>query len=137
MSLPTPLYKLSAAQQHSVYEPAEDTFLLMDAIEKDIQKLRDLSPKIVLEIGCGSGVVSTFVNQALGGDVTSFATDYNPDALECTVETGRLNGVKIEVVRTDLDSGLDHLENKVDVLLFNPPYVPTENDPKNDLVSCT
>ncbi|EYC04399.1 hypothetical protein Y032_0088g2182 [Ancylostoma ceylanicum] len=72
--------------------------------------------------------------QALGGNVTSLATDYNPDALECTVETGRLNGVKIEVVRTDLDNGLSHLENKVDILLFNPPYVPTEEDPKNDLV---
>ncbi|KIH60559.1 hypothetical protein ANCDUO_09189, partial [Ancylostoma duodenale] len=79
MSLPTPIYKLNAAQQQSVYEPAEDTFLLLDAIEKDIQvnmkifgriygrekrrKLRDISPEIVLEIGCGSGVVSTFVNQ--------------------------------------------------------------------------
>ncbi|RCN38304.1 putative methylase [Ancylostoma caninum] len=136
MSLPTPIYKLNAAQQQSVYEPAEDTFLLLDAIEKDIQKLRDISPEIVLEIGCGSGVVSTFVNQALGGNVTSLATDYNPDALDCTVETGRLNGVKIEVVRTDLDNGLSHLENKVDILLFNPPYVPTEDNPKNDLERC-
>ncbi|CAJ0604493.1 unnamed protein product [Cylicocyclus nassatus] len=136
MSLPTPVYKLNAAQKHSVYEPAEDTFLLLDAIEKDIQMLRELSPKIVLEIGCGSGVVSTFVNQALGGNVTSLATDYNPDALECTLETGRLNGVKIDVVRTDLDKGLDHLEGQVDVLLFNPPYVPTEDDPQNDLERC-
>lgn len=42
--------------------------------------------------------------------MTSLATDYNPDALDCTIETGRLNDVKIEVVRTDLDNGLDHLE---------------------------
>uniref|UniRef100_A0A7I4YN60 Methyltransferase HEMK2 n=1 Tax=Haemonchus contortus TaxID=6289 RepID=A0A7I4YN60_HAECO len=136
MSLPTPLYKLSAVQKQSVYEPAEDTFLLLDAIEKDLQKLRDISPEIVLEIGCGSGVVSVFLNKALGGAVTSFATDYNPDALECTKETGRLNDVKIEVVRTDLDYGFDHLENKVDILLFNPPYVPTDEEPKNDLERC-
>lgn len=37
MSLPTPLYRLNAVQQQTVYEPAEDTFLLLDAIEKDIQ----------------------------------------------------------------------------------------------------
>ncbi|KAK5974101.1 hypothetical protein GCK32_015040 [Trichostrongylus colubriformis] len=74
------------------------------------QKLREISPQIVLEIGCGSGVVSVFLNKALGGYVTSLATDYNPNALECTMETGRLNEVKIEVLRTDLDNGLDHLE---------------------------
>ncbi|VDO77817.1 unnamed protein product [Heligmosomoides polygyrus] len=136
MSLPTPLYRLNAVQQQTVYEPAEDTFLLLDAIEKDIQKLRDMSPQIVLEIGCGSGVVSAFLNKALGRHVTSLATDYNPDALDCTIETGRLNDVKIEVVRTDLDNGLDHLENKVDILLFNPPYVPTEEEPKSNLERC-
>ncbi|VDL74408.1 unnamed protein product [Nippostrongylus brasiliensis] len=136
MSLPTPLYKLNAVQQQSVYEPSEDTFLLLDAIEKDIEKLRDSSPEIVLEIGCGSGVVSVFLNKALGGGVTSLATDYNPDALDCTLETGRLNDVKIEVVRTDLDNGLSHLENKVDVLLFNPPYVPTKEKPKDNAERC-
>ncbi|WKY05349.1 hypothetical protein Q1695_005952 [Nippostrongylus brasiliensis] len=136
MSLPTPLYKLNAVQQQSVYEPSEDTFLLLDAIEKDIEKLRDSSPEIILEIGCGSGVVSVFLNKALGGGVTSLATDYNPDALDCTLETGRLNDVKIEVVRTDLDNGLSHLENKVDVLLFNPPYVPTKEKPKDNAERC-
>ncbi|PIO69015.1 hypothetical protein TELCIR_09180 [Teladorsagia circumcincta] len=53
--------------------------------------------------------------KALGGNVTSLATDYNPDALECTKETGRLNEVKIEVVRTDLYDGLDHLEISLEI----------------------
>uniref|UniRef100_A0A0K0DH63 Methyltransferase HEMK2 n=1 Tax=Angiostrongylus cantonensis TaxID=6313 RepID=A0A0K0DH63_ANGCA len=136
MSLSTPLYKLNEVQRKSVYEPAEDTFLLLDAIENDIQWLRDLHPQIVLEIGCGSGVVSAFLNRALSGNVTSFATDCNPHALECTVQTGKLNAVEIEVIRTDLDNGLDQLENKVDVLLFNPPYVPTDERPENDLERC-
>ncbi|VDM60354.1 unnamed protein product [Angiostrongylus costaricensis] len=136
MSLATPLYKLSEIQRKSVYEPAEDTFLLLDAIENDIQWLRDLHPQIVLEIGCGSGVVSAFLNRALGGNATSLATDCNPHALECTVQTGKLNDVEIEVIRTDLDNGLNQLENKVDVLLFNPPYVPTDKRPENDLERC-
>ncbi|PIO66928.1 methyltransferase small domain protein, partial [Teladorsagia circumcincta] len=85
---------------------------LQSALLMKVEKLRDISPQIVLEIGCGSGVVSVFLNKALGGNVTSLATDYNPDALECTKETGRLNEVKIEVVRTDLYDGLDHLEER-------------------------
>lgn len=32
---PTPLYRITNEQKDSVYEPAEDTFLLLDALEKD------------------------------------------------------------------------------------------------------
>jgi release factor glutamine methyltransferase len=31
-------------------------------------------------------------------------------------------------VCTDLVSGMEQIKGKVDVLLFNPPYVPTEDD---------
>ncbi|CAB3410980.1 unnamed protein product [Caenorhabditis bovis] len=133
MSIPTPQYRLSAIRSHDVYEPSEDTFLLIDAIEKDIKEIRSRNPRIVLEIGCGSGVVSTFVNQALGGNVTSLATDLNPHALDVTLETAKLNDIKIDVVRTDLEQGLENLTGKVDVLLFNPPYVPTDDDPKSNI----
>ncbi|PIC30667.1 hypothetical protein B9Z55_021834 [Caenorhabditis nigoni] len=133
MSIPTPQYRLQAIRAHDVYEPAEDTFLLIDAIEKDIKEIRSRQPKLVLEIGCGSGVVSTFVNQALGGNVTSVATDLNPHALDVTLETAKLNDIKIDVVRTDLFAGLENLVGKVDVLLFNPPYVPTEEEPKSNI----
>ncbi|KAJ1347443.1 hypothetical protein KIN20_002495 [Parelaphostrongylus tenuis] len=73
---------------------------------------------------------------ALGRNVTSLATDCNPHALECTLQTGKLNGVDIEVIRTDLDNGLNQLESKVDILLFNPPYVPTDEIAQNDLERC-
>uniref|UniRef100_A0A1I7T5Z6 Methyltransferase HEMK2 n=1 Tax=Caenorhabditis tropicalis TaxID=1561998 RepID=A0A1I7T5Z6_9PELO len=147
MSIPTPQYRLQAIRAHDVYEPAEDTFLLIDAIEKDIKEIRSRNPQLVLEIGCGSGVVSTFVNQALGGNVTSMATDLNPHALDVTLETAKLNDIKIDVVRTDLFAGLENLIGKVqttkatkttffsqvDVLLFNPPYVPTEEEPSSNI----
>ena len=34
-----------------IYEPSDDTFLLMDALEADTVALQALRPRIVLEIG--------------------------------------------------------------------------------------
>lgn len=36
--------------------------------------------------------------------------------------------VVVNCVCTDLVSGLDQMKGKVDVLLFNPPYVPTDDE---------
>lgn len=35
-----------------IYEPAEDTFALLDALEADAPRLRDARPRLCLEIGC-------------------------------------------------------------------------------------
>jgi len=44
-----------------------------------------------------------------------------------TRETGARNGVAVQVVRGDLFAGT-RLPLPLDVLIFNPPYVPTPND---------
>lgn len=43
MALPTPLYGHLGPQGpfRDVYEPAEDTFLLLDALERDAGRLRE------------------------------------------------------------------------------------------------
>ncbi|CAJ37448.1 HemK2/MTQ2 family protein methyltransferase [Methanocella arvoryzae] len=97
-----------------VYDPGDDSFLLVEAALKDIR-----AGEKVLEVGTGSGVVSFFVK-----DVTRvIATDINPIACQ----NARLNGV--EVVRTDLFSGIC---GQFDVIIFNPPYLPTSEDEKLD-----
>ncbi|CAJ0945817.1 unnamed protein product, partial [Mesorhabditis belari] len=130
--LPTPDYSLSIEQRESVYEPAEDTFLLLDALEKDIKKLRALDARIVLEIGCGSGVVSTFVAQNLGKHAFHLGTDINFVAARCTRQTARMNRIELDTIQTDLIRGL-RLDRVVDILLFNPPYVPTESEATTDI----
>lgn len=132
--IPTPsLSHLSKDDFRKVYEPAEDSFILLDALEADADRLgADLARKapLCVEIGSGSGVVTTFLSQILGPSAAAYvAIDLNPHANTCTVATGRANGVHVEAVRTSLLSGLrSRLEGKVDVLLFNPPYVPTEEE---------
>ncbi|XP_060226666.1 methyltransferase N6AMT1 isoform X2 [Meriones unguiculatus] len=95
-SLPTPLYgHVGRGAFSDVYEPAEDTFLLLDALEAAAAELA----------GC---------------------TDINPEAAACTLETARCNRVHIQPVITDLVQGLlPRLKGRVDLLVFNPPYVVT------------
>lgn len=103
-----------------VYEPAEDSFLLADAA------LIEAKPGMrILEIGTGSGFVSAVLHANLK-DIRVVATEINPHAAHCA----KINGV--EVIRTDLFKGLKprHQETLFDLILFNPPYLPTSGEEK-------
>ncbi|AYK16125.1 MAG: HemK2/MTQ2 family protein methyltransferase [Methanosarcina flavescens] len=103
-----------------VYEPAEDSFLLADAA------LIEAKPGMhILEIGTGSGFVSAVLLANLK-DIRLVATEINPHAVRCA----KMNG--IEVIRTDLFKGLKprHQETRFDLILFNPPYLPTSKEEK-------
>ncbi|GMR38332.1 hypothetical protein PMAYCL1PPCAC_08527 [Pristionchus mayeri] len=138
--LPTPDYRLTDKQKESVYDPAEDSFLLMDAIEKDLEAIKSINPRIAMEIGVGSGVISTFLAKALPSlSLLSLGTDVNADACEAAKTTAEMNGVNLEVVRCDLVSAfLPRLAESIDILLFNPPYVPTDEEEvdASDLARC-
>ncbi|EFB21503.1 hypothetical protein PANDA_010012, partial [Ailuropoda melanoleuca] len=108
----------------NVYEPAEDTFLLLDALEAAAAELTGV--EICLEVGSGSGVVSAFLASIIGPQALYMCTDINPEAAACTLETAHCNKVHIQPVITDLVKGLlPRLKEKVDLLVFNPPYVVT------------
>lgn len=103
-----------------VYEPAEDSFLLADAA------LEEAEPGMcILEIGAGSGFVSAVLKANIKG-IRVFATEINPHAARCA----KANGV--EVIRTDLFKGLKKGGKRAffDLILFNPPYLPTSEDEK-------
>ncbi|NXU20095.1 HEMK2 methyltransferase, partial [Pardalotus punctatus] len=133
MALPTPRWGRLGPRgpfgAGAVYEPAEDTFLLLDALERDAGSLREARVEICLEIGSGSGVVSTFLASILGPSALYLCTDINPMAAYCTQETALLNNVHLQPVITDLVKGLSpRINGKVDLLLFNPPYVVTPSE---------
>ncbi|PWN32864.1 S-adenosyl-L-methionine-dependent methyltransferase [Meira miltonrushii] len=135
--IPTPdvSHLTSLPYLNHVYEPAEDTFALLDALEQDADKLQNQNPRLVVEIGCGSGCVSAFMANILKSQTTEkgtsaafLCTDINPIALDATSETAKRNdlGHSLSVIRMNaLDGLMQRCKGKIDVLLFNPPYVPT------------
>ncbi|NXL95031.1 HEMK2 methyltransferase, partial [Alectura lathami] len=130
-TVPTPRYDHVGPRGpfRDVYEPAEDTFLLLDALERDAAQLRQAGIDICLEIGSGSGVVSTFLASIIGSSALYICTDINPTAAYCTLETALLNNVHLQPVITDLVKGLSpRINGMVDLLVFNPPYVVTPSE---------
>jgi release factor glutamine methyltransferase len=102
-----------------VYSPSEDTFLLLAAAERECQ-----DDDRVLEVGCGSGYVSSCLTDGRPGDCpVILASDINPYALRATRDSG------LEVVRADLLSGI---RGPFDLVIFNPPYLPTSPDERID-----
>ena len=141
--LPTP--DTSHVPYERVYEPAEDSFLLLDTLSAESEKqflqqrFANAAP-LILEIGTGSGVVLAFINAhaktILGSRwALTAGVDLNAYACEATAETiQRAQQDNPETHATHLGSCLGDLaspwrSNVVDVLIFNPPYVPTPEMP--------
>lgn len=97
-----------------VYPPSEDTFLLLEAALSE-----ERPGDRVLEAGCGSGYISS----RLSREVSVIACDINPHAVRLTQSLG------VDVVRADLLSGI---RGPFDLVIFNPPYLPTLPEERMD-----
>ncbi|KAF6135250.1 hypothetical protein GIB67_035321 [Kingdonia uniflora] len=115
-----------------VYEPCDDSFALVDALLADRANLLDHKPVFFMEVGCGSGYVITSLAIMLGQENAGryyFATDTNPHAARVTRETLEAHGVHAEVISDNIASAVERrLGGMVDVIVVNPPYVPTPED---------
>lgn len=164
--LPTP--STSHVSFDTVYEPAEDSFLLLDTLSSASEaawltdrfrkvstssgldtEIKSSSPPLIVEVGSGSGVVIAFAAanaQHIFGrdDVLALGVDVNLDACKATRQT--VQTAIAETNSNDINKGASanatqYLSSitadlvsplrpgSVDVLLFNPPYVPTPDLP--------
>ncbi len=94
--------------QWEPYRPGDDTFFLLDAVEKN-----DVKGKKVLEFGCGTCYI---INRlaALGARL----------AVGCDLMPSR-EGQGADVIRCDARRP-PFRNNGFDLVLFNPPYLPSE-----------
>lgn len=124
----TPKYShLSPEDYNHVYEPSEDSFLLLDALELELPYLLEKKPLVCLELGPGSGIIISALAKYLNYKPYGFfAVDINKFACNATQRTSKANDVNVEVLNMDLLTSFK--SNSVDLLVFNPPYVPTPSD---------
>lgn len=96
------------------------TKLLLDYINSI-----DLKGKKVLELGCGSGIISLLA-ASKGALVT--ASDINKTALEALEKASIKNALPVQIINSNLFDKLH--EKHFDYIIINPPYYPKA--PKND-----
>lgn len=99
----------------SVYSPREDTYVLLEALNREPLSGRGL------EIGVGTGIIAlnicNYFDEFIGVDI-------NPKAVDLAVHNAEINHIKnVCFFYSDLFS---HISGNFDVIIFNPPYVPAD-----------
>ncbi len=100
--------------------PRFDTEILA---ESAIKELRDKSGVRVLDLCTGSGCIAVAIKKNCP-DATVVATDVSEEALSLAKQNARKNGVEIDFKRGSL-FGAVKKEEKFDLIVTNPPYIPS------------
>jgi release factor glutamine methyltransferase len=102
-----------------VHDPVSDTWLLAEAMQAE-----GVSGREVADLCCGSGALAIAASRA--GARSVLGVDISLRATLATRLNAWLNGCSLQVRRGDLFGALG--ERRFDVIVCNPPYVPSETD---------
>jgi release factor glutamine methyltransferase len=128
------LYGLDLDIPNQIYFPAEDTDLCINWLQEWVDHAPSIS--YILEIGCGPGTCSLYIQQALsrvGKNGYVIAIDINPLATLITKKNAILNKIdsNLQLIHSNLASALRYHQSpnlKFDLIFFNPPYLPAEEE---------
>jgi release factor glutamine methyltransferase len=111
---------LRVVVEPGVFVPRRRTELL---VEQTLELVRGLSRPVVVDLCCGTGAVALAIHDARP-EAELHASDIEPRAVHCARRN--LDGIG-SVHQGDLTDALpDDLAGRVDVLVVNAPYVPTD-----------
>ena len=116
-----------------VYSPSEDSYLILDFIRSNIsQEIFDEIPikeiRNILDLGTGTGIVAIFLELLNLFPSQIHASDILQNAIKCAQMNEKRNNIenKIKYIHSDLfESFPNHLKNSFDIIIFNPPYLPS------------
>jgi release factor glutamine methyltransferase len=103
-----------------VFSPISDTWILAERLASE----PSLAGGRVLDLCTGSGALA--ISAALAGAREVTAVDASRRAVAAARINARLNGARVRVLRGDLFEPLG--EERYDVIVSNPPYVPAALD---------
>ncbi len=106
--------KMKGSEQDGVYSPAEDTFLLAAAVKTYVADK-------VLEIGIGSGLV---VSELVERSRLAVGVDIDVEVVRKVEEAFKWGWSKVNLVCCD--SASPFREGVFDLVVFNPPYLPSD-----------
>ena len=98
--------------------PRQDTEL---SVEKLLEIIKNNEVKNMLEIGCGSGIVSITID--LETDISITCVDISSFAIENTKINKKLHNSNINILKSDL---FENVKGKFDLIYSNPPYIKTD-----------
>jgi len=115
---------LDLACRENVLIPRPETELLVDVALDELKALGGL--RQILDIGCGTGAIALSIAYEYAEAVV-YASDVSDDALEMTMENAALTGLteRVRVLKSDLFDSLESLTGQLDMIVSNPPYIPT------------
>jgi release factor glutamine methyltransferase len=117
----------------SIYQPSEDSYLMTDILKEKLPELLEKNPNLkMLEIGAGSGIhLQTSLNLGVKKE-NIFSSDINPDSVS------HCNFLGFNCVQSDLFQAFTQEEDKFDLIIFNPPYLPGDKkEPKDSQIATT
>ncbi|MGR5590645.1 peptide chain release factor N(5)-glutamine methyltransferase [Peptoniphilus grossensis] len=97
--------------------PRQDTEISVEII---LKILKNNNIKNLLEIGCGSGIVSITLDLETKGQVDITAVDISPQAIKNTNVNNNNLKSNIKILESNL---FEEINEKFDLIYSNPPYI--------------
>ncbi len=121
--MPTLNFKeYSLDMPEDVYLPSEDTDLMLEVIKTEISNQNFLF-NTAIEIGAGNGFLSLCVYDYVN---IIYSVDINPIVVDYLLRIKKKYNLDKQIIlQSDLFSKIDQ-NQKFDLIIFNPPYVPSE-----------
>lgn len=98
-----------------IYEPAEDSFFMMEVLDDYIEDLQDKNISY-LDLGTGSGILAETAKEAGVTNIT--CSDKNIEAVKFTAKKGFAS------IESDL---FKNISGSFDLITFNAPYLPEDD----------
>ena len=122
----TEFYGLRIEVNKKVLTPRMETEIL---VENVLKAQKNYKKPTILDLGTGSGAIAIAIAKNCDAQVT--AVDISKAALATAESNAKKNNANIEFLHSNLFEGLKR-KRKFDIIVSNPPYIPTADLPKLD-----